>query len=147
MLHSTARKVVYDILNVLCKCYMTSCIAVWKINIIHNIIVWMWYIACYIWFKSSALPSPLPPGGDSNPPHPPQCACAQICSKLKVYLLLIRQGKRLNTLQASSSSVAAPFDAQDECSRWTTVARDTCKSNDCQLLQSSKDTCKNKIKV
>ena len=36
--------------------------------------------------------------------------------------------------------------AQDECSRWTTVARDTCKSNNCQLLQSSKDTCNNKIK-
>ena len=26
------------------------------------------------------------------------------------------------------------------------MARDTCKSNNCQLLQSSKDTCNNKVK-
>ena len=59
-------------------CFVTCYIAVWKINVIHNIIVWMCYTACYIWFKSGALPPP------------PQCAYARICSKLKVYLLLIR---------------------------------------------------------
>ena len=33
------------------------------------------------------------------------------------------------------------------CSRWTAVAREICKSNNCQLLQSSKDTvtCDNKL--
>ena len=41
-------------------CYMTCYIAVWKINVIHTIIVWMCYITCssYIWFKSGAFPPP-----------------------------------------------------------------------------------------
>ena len=52
-------------------------------------------------FKSGALPPP------------PKWACARICSKLKtakrVYLLLIRQAKPLNTLGAVL--VAAPLSA------------------------------------
>ena len=71
-------------------CYMTCYIAVWKINVIHNIIVWMCYITCYIWFKSGA-------------PPPPNCACARICSKLKA--------KRVLFIYSSSArpSASTPF--------------------------------------
>ena len=72
------------------------------------------------------------------------------------HLLLIRQAKHLNTLRASSSSVAAPFDGSSWLSlpmtdiagsRWMLkMNRNTCKSNNCQLLRSSKDICNNKIK-
>ena len=45
-------------------------------------------------------------------PHHHKCACARICSKLKakrVYLLLIRQAKCLNSVGVSSSSMAVPL--------------------------------------
>ena len=80
---------------------MTCYIAVWKIIAIHNIIVWMCYITCYIWFKPGDLPPPpLRLSADLQQNESKACF---------VYLILISQAKHLNTLGVSSSSVAAPF--------------------------------------
>ena len=121
---------------------MTCYIAVWKINVMHNIIVWMCYITCYIWFKSGA------------PPPLMHVTCARICSKLKA--------KHVLFIYSSSGRPSASTPFKHPPRQWSSpsmvplgcLCHNLLKMNaqDEQpwreiLLQSSKDTtCNNKIK-
>ena len=115
---------------------MTCYIAVWKINVIHNIIVWKCYITCYIWFKSGAFP-------------PSQCTCGRIWSKLKAKSVLFiysssGRPRALTPLERPPCQWLCPsmvllgclchsllkMNAQDE-QQWREIQ---CKSNNCQLL-------------